>query len=159
MIAQSETRNPSWEIWCDRTVISGILFLTGFTPFAFGSVHPWAYSIMEAVIFVLVVVWMIKIALRGEGQRAKSEGQRAGSTEQRGNHRRAVTNSEIPKSNLPAPRSLLRAPGSLLPRTWLPLSLAPALTRTDILKFAAYGALFLLVLFYPFRHQISKSEI
>src|SRR5947199_8569778 len=81
MIAQSETRKPSREIWCDRTVISGILFLTGFTPFAFGSVHPWAYSIMEAVIFVLVVVWMIKIALRGEGQRAKSEGQRAESTE------------------------------------------------------------------------------
>src|SRR5436309_15630779 len=81
MIAQFETRNPSWEIWCDRTVISGILFLTGFTPFAFGAVHPWAYSIMEAVIFVLVVVWMIKIALLAREQRAKSEGQRAGSTE------------------------------------------------------------------------------
>src|ERR1043166_260147 len=285
MTAQTETRNPRWEVWCDRAVISGVLFLTAFTPFAFGAVHPWAYTIMEAVIFILVIGWMIKIALLTQKQSAKeragsaepgagsvgatgwspdtsreeqsamSEGQRserfavyalplalflsfvlfqllplppralrvlspqtfhyytqalpgwpggspdvgrmergAWSPEQRGSqvhgegrkeqeakskeltqengeagkkdHRRALSNSEIPKSNLHAPRSrlyalssLLRASGSLLPHNWLPLSLAPALTRADILKFTAYVALFLLILLYPFRPRISKSEI
>lgn len=48
-------------VWCDRTVTGGILFLILFTPFAFGSVHPWAFSIMEALLFLLVVVWMIKL--------------------------------------------------------------------------------------------------
>src|SRR3989304_8039410 len=55
-------------VWCDRTVTGGILFLILFTPFAFGSVHPWAFSIMEALIFLLVVVWMTKIIIvRGKG--------------------------------------------------------------------------------------------
>src|SRR5438045_2362382 len=81
MTAQTETRNPRWEIWSDRAVISGILFLTAFTPFAFGAVHPWAYTIMEAVIFVLVVVWMIKIARLTQKQSAKGEEQRAASAE------------------------------------------------------------------------------
>ena len=50
-------------VWCDRTVTGGILFLILFTPFAFGSVHPWAFAIMEALIFLLVVVWMVKLTL------------------------------------------------------------------------------------------------
>jgi len=55
-------------VWCDRTVTGGILFLILFTPFAFGAVHPWAFSIMEALIFLLVVVWMTKIIIvRGKG--------------------------------------------------------------------------------------------
>ncbi len=50
-------------VWCDRIVTGGILFLILFTPIAFGSVHPWAFSIMEAVIFLLVIVWMGKLLL------------------------------------------------------------------------------------------------
>ena len=37
-------------LWCDRIITGGILFLVLCTPFAFGSVHPWAYSTMGAVI-------------------------------------------------------------------------------------------------------------
>src|ERR1051325_5676480 len=48
-------------IWCDRLITGGILFLTLFTPFAFGAVHPWAYATMEVIVFALVVVWMIKL--------------------------------------------------------------------------------------------------
>ncbi|MBI3800861.1 MAG: O-antigen ligase family protein [Deltaproteobacteria bacterium] len=48
---------------CDRVFISGLLFLILFTPLAFGAAHPWAFSLMEALIFLLVVVWMGKLLL------------------------------------------------------------------------------------------------
>src|SRR5947209_2228398 len=51
---------------CDRFFTVGILFLIPFTPFAFGAVHPWAYVTMEAVIFGLVVVWCVKVIVRGK---------------------------------------------------------------------------------------------
>src|SRR5436309_11886724 len=57
--------------------------------------------------------------------------------------------SKIENSGVPS-GSLLHAPNSLLPPTWLPLSLAPSLSKTDLLKFAAYAALFFLVCLYPF---------
>lgn len=44
---------------CDRIITGGIVFLLFFTPLAFGAVHPWAFSAMEAMIFLLVVVWMM----------------------------------------------------------------------------------------------------
>jgi hypothetical protein len=49
-------------LWCDRVFKSGLLFLILATPFAFGTVHPWAYSAMEAIVFGLVIVWMLKLA-------------------------------------------------------------------------------------------------
>ena len=52
---------------CDRFFTVGFLFLIPFTLFAFGVVYPWAYVMMEAVIFGLVVVWMIKLMVtRGQ---------------------------------------------------------------------------------------------
>src|SRR5215831_6251102 len=48
---------------CDHLVIGGVLFLIVFSPLAFGSVHPWAFSLMEAVIFLLAAVWMTKLLL------------------------------------------------------------------------------------------------
>jgi hypothetical protein len=48
-------------LWCDRLFTGGLLFLILATPFAFGTVHPWAYSTIEAVIFGLVIVWMAKL--------------------------------------------------------------------------------------------------
>src|SRR5437870_7941805 len=57
-------------LWCDRIITGGILFLVLCTPFAFGSVHPWAYSTMEAVIFSLVIVWMAKVAILAREQGA-----------------------------------------------------------------------------------------
>src|SRR3990172_4037152 len=249
-------------VWCDRTVTGGILFLILFTPFAFGAVHPWAFSIMEALIFLLVVVWMTKITIvRGQGLGVSShleirnskfeisssslalpltlflvlvlfqmiplppsflrvlspqthelytrslpgwpseipyanlvvgEEQRAESREQSGqksegsgqksavrSQRSAVSGQTAPillptpeevRQGVPVPfeeqrseiggqRSESRSPAAsrlltadfrpLFPKTWLPLSVAPALTLTDLLKFMAYAALFFLLWLYP----------
>ena len=60
---------------CDRLITGGLLFLVLFTPLAFGSVHPWAYSLLEVVLFLLVLVWMGKLffsshdSVSGEHQR------------------------------------------------------------------------------------------
>ncbi len=48
-----------------------------------------------------------------------------------------------------SPITSLPAPSSLLPETWLPLSVAPALTLSDLVKFMAYAALFFLLWLYP----------
>ncbi|HTY56080.1 MAG TPA: O-antigen ligase family protein, partial [Candidatus Binataceae bacterium] len=48
---------------CDRLVSAGIVALIGFTPLAFGAVYPWAFCLMESVIFLLVAVWMAKIVV------------------------------------------------------------------------------------------------
>jgi len=254
------------EIWCDRTVTGGILFLILFTPFAFGSVHPWAFMLMEATLFLLVMVWgarlffalrltpsaspfapsslrfVQKLALplllffililfqlfplppgllrllspstfevysrslpgwpdrlpyldlsfsrpekQSEGTREQGvagdkaqsapvilptldevrsgapipfdrSGPQAAMPEIRGqisedggqrteDGQFSIRNSQ---SEIPASGSPLPAPGSLLSETLLPLSVAPTLTRTAVLKFAAYGSLFFLVLLYPF---------
>src|SRR5919109_5167342 len=59
--------------YCDRLFIGGLVFLILFTPFAIGSVHPPVYSFMEAIVFALVIVWMIKRAIlareHGSGSR------------------------------------------------------------------------------------------
>jgi O-antigen ligase/tetratricopeptide (TPR) repeat protein len=46
-------------------VLVGIGLLVVFTPLFFGSVHPWAYSLMEQVSFALVVTWIVKAWLDG----------------------------------------------------------------------------------------------
>src|SRR2546428_791372 len=62
-------RNPRYSLLvCDCIVIASILFLIFFTPLAFGSVHPWAFSFMEGMIFLLVAVWMSKLLLGSRGQ-------------------------------------------------------------------------------------------
>jgi len=49
---------------CDRVVVAGVVCLVGLTPLAFGSVHPWAFSLIEATVFLLVAVWMAKLLLQ-----------------------------------------------------------------------------------------------
>ncbi|MDL1958520.1 MAG: O-antigen ligase family protein [Deltaproteobacteria bacterium] len=39
----------------------GIIFLIVFTPLAFGTVHVWAYTVMELVILFLLLVWLLKL--------------------------------------------------------------------------------------------------
>jgi tetratricopeptide (TPR) repeat protein/O-antigen ligase len=46
--------------WCDRVVLGGVLILLLVTPLAFGSVHPWAFSLLEIVIFLLAGVWAVR---------------------------------------------------------------------------------------------------
>ena len=48
---------------CDHLFTGGIVFLIVFTPFAFGAVHPWAYTTMEVVIFALVIIAMVKLVM------------------------------------------------------------------------------------------------
>src|SRR2546425_12407784 len=72
---QDSVRSPrSYLLVCDRLVTASLLFLIFFTPLAFGSVHPWAFSFMEGIIFLLVAVWMSKLLLGARGQQGASGG-------------------------------------------------------------------------------------
>ena len=60
--------------WTSHTIGFGLFFLIVFPPLAFGSVYPWATSILELVSFSLVLVWLIGVRFM---QREK-EGQHRG---------------------------------------------------------------------------------
>ena len=44
-------------------VVAGVVCLCALTPLAFGSVHPWAFSLVESTIFLMVALWMVKLIL------------------------------------------------------------------------------------------------
>jgi len=46
---------------CDRLVTAGLIFVIVFAPFAFGSVHPQAYGLLEIAACGLVLVWLVKL--------------------------------------------------------------------------------------------------
>jgi O-antigen ligase len=46
-----------------KVIESGVIFLVIFTPLAFGTVHIWAYSIMELGVILLMLAWVIKSAV------------------------------------------------------------------------------------------------
>ncbi|MEO2168959.1 MAG: hypothetical protein ABGY42_12735, partial [bacterium] len=50
---------------CDLAVTSGLIFMIVFGPFAFGSVHPQAYGLLEVVACLLVLVWVAKLRFCG----------------------------------------------------------------------------------------------
>ena len=60
----------------DQTIVGGIGLLTVLTPLCFGSVHPWAYTLMEGIIFALVAGWMVRAWLGG-GRLMRSGGRLA----------------------------------------------------------------------------------
>ena len=154
----------------DKIIGAGIVLLIVGTALAMGAVHPWSYSVAEAVIFMLgavalVKVWWMKLevaALRDSDFRALI----------------------VPLmlfvifalcQLLPLPPQVLRlmspttyeiyarafpgwplhsvANGALnrgrIPG-WLPLSIAPSLSQAMILQMVAYSSFFLLVVLYPF---------
>jgi O-antigen ligase len=43
----------------DRIIFYGIIFLLIFAPLAFGSVHVWAYSVIEVGVFLLMGLWFV----------------------------------------------------------------------------------------------------
>ena len=47
----------------NRIIEWGIIFLIVFTPIACGTVHPWAYTIMELAICIMIIVWIIRLAM------------------------------------------------------------------------------------------------
>ena len=49
---------------CNHIIECGIIFLIIFSPLAFGSVEPWAYSIIEITIIFLTMIWLIKIWMK-----------------------------------------------------------------------------------------------
>jgi O-antigen ligase/Tfp pilus assembly protein PilF len=211
--------------WFDRITTGAVLFLIFFTPLAFGSVHTWAFSLLEIAIFILVALWMAKlIIVRGErlgvrltphsspltplvlpltlffvlllfqmiplppaflrvlspstyelyqkslpgwpekapyedpvGGKAQS-----GQKSEVGGRRAAVilpTPDEV-RRGVPVPFSqpedynpspVAPSASRLTPELWLPLTIDPSLTRTDLLKFVAYSIFFFFILLYPFR--------
>lgn len=220
----------------DRIVTGGVLFLLFFTPLAFGSVHPWAISLMEGVIFFLVVVWMMKLLFSSysfplslfspltlsfflplllfisillfqlvplppsllhslspatyelyarsflgwpekmpyadlpsqvldnsamEAELASSPGVFLPTPEEVQQGAPVPLAREDPETRRPGDPEII---STSLPRRftashfslWRPLSLAPTLTRIDLLKCFAYLSLFFLVLFYPF--SSSRNE-
>jgi len=42
----------------DTIIEYGLIFLIVFTPLAFGSVHVWAYTVMEVVVLLLLLTWL-----------------------------------------------------------------------------------------------------
>ena len=55
-------------VWFDRLVVAGIVCLVVFSPLAIGSVNPWAFCTVEAVIFILTIVWMARLAIEDTPQ-------------------------------------------------------------------------------------------
>jgi tetratricopeptide (TPR) repeat protein len=49
----------------DQIVVTGIGLVVVLTPMCFGSVHPWAYTLMEGIVFALVAAWMVRAWLGG----------------------------------------------------------------------------------------------
>jgi len=199
---------------CDKFVRSALLFLLLFTPLAFGTVHAWAYSLMEGIGALMVFAWALKIwslrkapvgftnmrtwpyalplvlfiayvvfqlvplppkvlqtispatyevytkALPGwpeqipyadllalAADEKESGRQEYGETTGQGevspvSRLRSPVNAQHSEPRTPNPESRTAA-------SWLPLSISPTLTRSDLLKLTTYTLLFFLVLFYP----------
>ncbi len=49
----------------DQIIVAGIGLLVVLTPMCFGSVHPWAYTLMEGIVFALVAAWMARAWVGG----------------------------------------------------------------------------------------------
>jgi len=60
MIFQSTINNQQSTIY-DIIIECGIIFLIVFTPLAFGTVHVWAYTVMELTVLFLLLVWLLKL--------------------------------------------------------------------------------------------------
>jgi O-antigen ligase/tetratricopeptide (TPR) repeat protein len=63
----------------DQIIVFGIGLLIVLTPMCFGSVHPWAYTLMEAIVFALVAAWMARTWLGG-GRLMRDGGRQAAGT-------------------------------------------------------------------------------
>lgn len=55
-------------VWFDRIVIAGLTCLVVFSPLAIGSVNPWAVCVVEAIIFLLAIIWMARLAMEDKAQ-------------------------------------------------------------------------------------------
>ncbi|HVA40142.1 MAG TPA: O-antigen ligase family protein, partial [Candidatus Binataceae bacterium] len=60
----------------DQIIVGGIGLLVVLSPLCFGSVHPWAYTLMEGIVFALVTAWMVGAWL-GDGRLMRAGGRLA----------------------------------------------------------------------------------
>ena len=218
--------------WLDHVITAGIFFLVLFTPLAFGSVHPWAFSSLEVFLFLFFTIWMIKLTFLSGWENRGIDGIRSlinlpslllpivlfitfvafqlvplpppllrilspstyevyqkslpGWPEKTPYTDLVYAQEASPKSPGSVTWTLLptldeirrgaRVPfiesdrnarseppsGSFSTASWLPISIAPSLTKTDLLKFIAYACLFFLVLLYPLgkldQRRVSPNE-
>ncbi|HVB78662.1 MAG TPA: O-antigen ligase family protein [Candidatus Binataceae bacterium] len=63
----------------DQIIVGGIGLLVVLTPLCLGSVHPWSYALMEAIVFALLAAWMVRAWLGG-GRLTRAGGRRAAGT-------------------------------------------------------------------------------
>jgi O-antigen ligase/tetratricopeptide (TPR) repeat protein len=47
----------------DRILTAVLAALVVFTPFAIGSVHPWAFTLMEVAVFCLLILWAMRVTV------------------------------------------------------------------------------------------------
>src|SRR6202521_843637 len=113
----------------------------------FGSVHPWAYTLMEGIIFALVAAWMVRAWLGG-GRLMRDGGRLAASTVVLPI---VLVLALMGFEMMPLPPALLSILSPAAYETYSrALSFESAVTRAGMLKALAYAALFLLIALYPF---------
>ena len=59
----------------DHFVVGALLTLIVVSPLAFGSVHPWAYRPIEAALFGVAILWMVKIAALADSAAKGAQGE------------------------------------------------------------------------------------
>lgn len=63
---------------CHKIIVSGVIGLVAFTPVAIGTVHVWAFTVMEIVVICLVIAWMTKLLCQTGESVEESPGNREG---------------------------------------------------------------------------------
>ena len=134
----------------------GILFLLVATPLAFGTVHVWAFSLMELAIFLLVAIWMILNLLQPQTSVLRQM-----SPSILWPIALFVALIFLQLVALPPPLLKLISPNTYalydqahagLFSSWSPLSLNPSATRLELHRILASTAMFFLV-FIHFRDR------
>ena len=62
----------------DRVVMLGVALLLFVTPLTVDSDEPWQYSLMEAAVLLLVLVWMARVLLQSEGSPRRQDALKRG---------------------------------------------------------------------------------
>jgi O-antigen ligase len=159
----------------DRILTSVLVALIVFTPLAIGSVHRWAFTVMEVAVFSLLVLWSFRLTLgvRSPPQPVTKVRKISSSPPQSLLPPAAILAALILLQLVPLPPFLMRflspstyhlfvhaLPG--WPQTaphvsdfgfagnWRPLSIAPSLSESALLEYVGYMGLFFLLLAYPF---------
>jgi putative inorganic carbon (hco3(-)) transporter len=164
----------------DRILTSVLVALIVFTPFAIGSVHRWAFTLMEVAVFGLLILWSIRVRFQVQPFQEPVT-----------KIRDISSRSLVPPAAIlavlivlqlvPLPPILLRF---LSPSTyhvfvhalpgwpqaapyardfgfadnWRALAIAPSLSETALLKYATYMGLFFLILAYPFADDVAGES-